>query len=110
MDSWNTKTEEKIVKITEPKITEHKNGVSKKEKGDFFSDFDDKIEEKVKEETEKIEVKEPVVETKEEEKTETEEKSATVEKVDENPKKEEISDNWTNVESKIFIIEMFFIY
>merc|ERR1719354_747891 len=50
--SRNNKTEEKVVKKTEPKITEHKNGVSKKEKGDFFSDFDDKREEKIKEETE----------------------------------------------------------
>jgi len=95
LDSWNTKPEEKVVKKIKPKITEHKNGVSKKEKGDFFSDFDDKTEEKVKE---KNEVKEPVIETKEEEKVEVEEKSPTVEKVDEKPKKEEISENWTNVE------------
>merc|ERR1719376_1622873 len=94
LDSWNTKTEEKVVKKTEPKKIEHKDGVSKKngEKGDFFSDFDDKNEEKVAEE------KEPVVEVKVEDKTEGGEKSPTVEKVVEKPNKEEISENWTNVE------------
>merc|ERR1719376_1340223 len=93
LDSWNTKTEEKVVK----KI-EHKNGGSKKngEKGDFFSDFDDKNEEKAAEEI--AEVKEPVVEVKVEDKTEVKEKSPTVEKVVEKPNKEEISENWTNVE------------
>merc|ERR1719376_1364786 len=93
LDSWNTKTEEKVVK----KI-EHKNGGSKKngEKGDFFSDFDDKNEEKVAEEIEKAE--EPVVEVKVEDKTQVKEKSPVVEKVVEKPNKEEISENWTNVE------------
>merc|ERR1719376_1943734 len=93
LDSWNTKTEEKVVK----KI-EHKNGGSKKngEKGDFFSDFDDKNEEKVAEEIEKV--KEPVVEVKVEDKTKVGEKSPMVEKVVEKPNKEEISENWTNVE------------
>merc|ERR1719376_904502 len=94
LDSWNTKSEEKVVKKTEPKVIEHKNGVSKKngEKGDFFSDFDDKNEEKVAEEIEKAEVKESVVEVKVEDKTKVEEK------VVEKPNKEGISENWTNVE------------
>merc|ERR1719376_1161000 len=94
LDSWSTKTEEKVA----PKVIEHKNGVSKKngEKGDFFSDFDDKNEEKVAEEIEKAEVE--VVEVKVEDKTQVEEKSPVVEKVVEKPNKEGISENWTNVE------------
>merc|ERR1719376_1724695 len=92
LDSWNTKTEEKVVNKNEPKVIEHKNGVSKKngEKGDFFSDFDDKNEEKVAEEIEKV--KEPMVEVRVKDKTEVEEKSPTVEKVVEKPNKEGISE------------------